>query len=196
MRSQKFSAHFSSSSLLNLSSNNSSLSLKWSATFLHMSCSRIDERMTNLPSKGSKGRASMTFPHQDSVRTAAQNRTSASLQNVRGFCRQAATQGFDWVWGDTCCIDQTSSADVSESISTMFSWYRGSALTIIYLSDVATSNVQALLRSQRFRRGWTLQELLAANVIQIYKRDWSPFSPVAFNHKDDSEILAALESAT
>ena len=94
------------------------------------------------------------------------------FQKVRGFCRQAATQGFDWAWVDTCCIDQTSSADVSESISSMFSWYRGSALTIIYLSDVATSNVQALLRSQWFRRGWTLQELLAANVIQIYKRDW------------------------
>jgi len=78
----------------------------------------------------------------------------------------------------------------------MFSWYRGSALTIIYLSDVATSNVQALLRSQWFRRGWTLQELLAAKFIQIYKRDWSLFSRAAFNHKDDPETLAALESAT
>ena len=65
LRSQKHSAHSSSSSLPNLSSNNSSLSLKWSATFSHTSCSRIDGRMTNLPSKGSKGRASMTFPRQD-----------------------------------------------------------------------------------------------------------------------------------
>ena len=38
--------------------------------------------------------------------------------------------------------------------------------------------------------------MLAANVIQICKRDWSLFSCAAFNHKDDSEILAALESAT
>jgi len=121
---------------------------------------------------------------------------ASRFQNVRGFCRHAATQGFDWAWVDTCCIDQTSSADVSESISSMFSWYRGSALIIIYLSDVATSNVQVLLHSQWFRRGWTLQELLAANVIQIYKKDWSLFSRAAFNYKDDYEILAALESAT
>jgi len=121
---------------------------------------------------------------------------ASRFQKVRGFCREAATQGFDWAWVDTCCIDQTSNADVSESISSMFSWYRGSALTIIYLSDVATFNVQALRRSQWFRRGWTLQELLAANVVQIYKKDWSLFSPAAFNHKGDSEILAALESAT
>jgi len=77
---------------------------------------------------------------------------ASRFRKLRGFCRQAATQGFDLAWVDTCCIDQTNSADVSESISSMFSWSRGSTLTTIYLSDVATSNVQALLRSQWFRR--------------------------------------------
>ncbi|OJA14983.1 hypothetical protein AZE42_04324 [Rhizopogon vesiculosus] len=122
---------------------------------------------------------------------------TSRFHKVRGFCRQAARWGFDWAWVDTCCIDQKSSSDVQESISTMFSWYRKSALTIIYLSDVTTSSIQALLRSQWFRRGWTLQELLAAKVIQLYKKDWSPFYPHApFNHKDVPEILDALQSAT
>ncbi|OAX41527.1 hypothetical protein K503DRAFT_485565 [Rhizopogon vinicolor AM-OR11-026] len=122
---------------------------------------------------------------------------TSRFHKVRGFCRQAARWGFDWAWADTCCIDQMSSSDVQESISTMFSWYRKSALTIIYLSDVTTSSIQALCSSRWFQRGWTLQELLAAKVIQLYKKDWSPFYPYApFNHKDVPNILNALQSAT
>ncbi|KAJ8586029.1 hypothetical protein M405DRAFT_844148 [Rhizopogon salebrosus TDB-379] len=74
---------------------------------------------------------------------------------------------------------KSSSVEVQKSISSMFSC------------------VRALLRSEWFRRGWTLQELLAAKVIQLYKKDWSPFLQDApFNHKDVAEILAALASAT
>jgi hypothetical protein len=123
--------------------------------------------------------------------------SASRFYKVRSFCSQALKCGFDWAWIDTCCIDQTSSAEVQKSISSMFSWYRGSALTIIYLSDVTESSVRALLRSEWFRRGWTLQELLAARVIQLYKKDWSPFpSRAPFNHKDVAEIMDALESAT
>lgn len=128
--------------------------------------------------------------------------STSRFGKVRNLCRQAHNCGFRWTWIDTCCIDQGSSAEVQKSISSMFSWYRGSALTIIYLSDVVESSDQALLLSQWFRRGWTLQELLAAKVIRLYKKDWTPFSPstssstTEFNHKNIAEILVALESAT
>ncbi|KAG0709357.1 hypothetical protein DFH29DRAFT_887975, partial [Suillus ampliporus] len=125
------------------------------------------------------------------------NLLASRFDKVRNFCRKARNCGFDWAWIDTCCIDQRSSAEVQKSISSMFSWYRGSALTIIYLSDVVESSVQALLFSQWFRRGWTLQELLASKVVRFYKRDWTPFSQhTTFNHKNVAEILVALESAT
>lgn len=123
--------------------------------------------------------------------------SASRFDKVRNFCRKARKHNFHWAWIDTCCIDQGSSAEVQKSISSMFSWYRGSALTIIYLSDVVESSDQALLLSQWFRRGWTLQELLAAKVIRLYKKDWTPFSQsAAFNHKNVAEILVALELAT
>ncbi|KAG2363283.1 heterokaryon incompatibility protein-domain-containing protein [Suillus spraguei] len=119
------------------------------------------------------------------------------FDKVRNLCRKARKYKFNWAWIDTCCIDQTSSAEVQKSISSMFSWYRGSALTIVYLSDVLESSNRALSLSQWFRRGWTLQELLAAKVIRLYKKDWTPFSQSAvFNHKNVAEILVALESIT
>lgn len=123
--------------------------------------------------------------------------STSRFDKVRNLCRQARSCGFHWTWIDTCCIDQRSSAEVQKSISSMFSWYRGSALTIIYLSDVVNSSDQALLLSEWFQRGWTLQELLAAKVIRLYKKDWTLFpQSTVFNHKKIPEILVALESAT
>jgi hypothetical protein len=85
---------------------------------------------------------------------------SSTFDKVRNLCREARRHNLHWAWVDTCCIDQTNSVEVQKSISSMFSWYRESALTIIYLSDVVESTDQALFLSQWFRRGWTLQELL------------------------------------
>jgi hypothetical protein len=122
---------------------------------------------------------------------------SSTFDKVRNLCREARRHNLHWAWVDTCCIDQTNSVEVQKSISSMFSWYRESALTIIYLSDVVESTDQALFLSQWFRRGWTLQELLAAKVIRLYKKDWTPFyQSTAFNHKDVPEILVALQSVT
>ncbi|KAL2149532.1 hypothetical protein VTH82DRAFT_8183 [Thermothelomyces myriococcoides] len=37
----------------------------------------------------------------------------------------ARSEGFDFVWVDTCCIDKTSSAELSEAINSMYRWYQG-----------------------------------------------------------------------
>ena len=39
-------------------------------------------------------------------------------------CRQAVMEGLEYVWVDTCCIDKTSSAELSEAINSMYQWYR------------------------------------------------------------------------
>jgi hypothetical protein len=53
------------------------------------------------------------------------------------FCRkQAADDGLQYFWVDTCCIDKSSSAELSEAINSMFDWYRGSSVCYAYLWDV------------------------------------------------------------
>ena len=37
---------------------------------------------------------------------------------------------------DTCCIDKTSSADLSEAINSMYRWYGKADVYYAYLSDV------------------------------------------------------------
>jgi hypothetical protein len=46
----------------------------------------------------------------------------AGFPKIQGCCRQADQDGFEWVWIDSCCIDKTSSSELSEAINSMFRW--------------------------------------------------------------------------
>lgn len=48
---------------------------------------------------------------------------NAGYAKIRFTCNQALTDGLDYAWVDTCCIDKTSSAELSEAINSMFRWY-------------------------------------------------------------------------
>jgi hypothetical protein len=89
---------------------------------------------------------------------------------IRHLCEQACRDGYDWAWIDTACIDKTSSAELSEAINSMMSWYRNAAICYVYLDDV--TDISNFGRSRWFTRGWTLQELLAPQFVNFYGRDW------------------------
>ncbi|KAL4065812.1 hypothetical protein V8B97DRAFT_2010153 [Scleroderma yunnanense] len=114
---------------------------------------------------------------------------------LQSFCTASRDRNFTWAWSDTCCIDKESSAELQESIGSMFSWYRRSALTIVYLADV--SDDDALTSSEWFERGWTLQELLAPSTLLFFMQDWSLYrGHMASNHKEDSTVLTKLAKVT
>jgi hypothetical protein len=97
---------------------------------------------------------------------------------IRECCRFAASLGFKWVWIDTCCIDKTSSAELSEAINSMFQWYSESKVCIAYLADVPdlsdTGERDSAIRTSKwFTRGWTLQELLAPYIVVFVSRSWT-----------------------
>ncbi|OAX31885.1 hypothetical protein K503DRAFT_727529 [Rhizopogon vinicolor AM-OR11-026] len=120
------------------------------------------------------------------------------IAKLQSFCKVARDAGYRWAWVDTCCINQTDRIDVQGSVSSKFTWYRNSALTIVYLSDVLPlSKASALAKSAWITRGWTLPELLAARVVLFYQKDWTLYlddrSP---NHKESVAIIQELEDAT
>lgn len=89
------------------------------------------------------------------------------------FCgKQAAVDGLQFFWIDTCCIDKSSSAELSEAINSMFQWYRRAVKCYAYLSDVSTTetsqNDQSIKKSRWFTRGWTLQELIAPVSVEFF----------------------------
>jgi hypothetical protein len=120
------------------------------------------------------------------------------IPKLQSFCRTAYDMGYRWAWIDTCCIDQTNNVEVQQSVNSMFIWYRHSALTIIYLSDVPPSSQPGALAGSAWNtRGWTVQEFLAPEFILFYQKDWSLYlddrSP---NHKDSPAIMQEMGNAT
>jgi hypothetical protein len=105
-------------------------------------------------------------------------------------------------------IDKTSSAELTEAINSMYSWYREAAVCYAYLSDVLTKDgidienrsIGSFAKSRWFTRGWTLQELLAPTNVLFYDADWAEIGSKAELCEDVSIITGipsqALAGAT
>ncbi|OJT12218.1 Vegetative incompatibility protein HET-E-1 [Trametes pubescens] len=96
---------------------------------------------------------------------------------IKGVCTVAREAGFRLVWSDACCIDKSSSAELSEAINSMYEWYRLAHVCYVYLEDVPDGDIPSD-HTSRFRvsrwhkRGWTLQELIAPERIEFLTRTW------------------------
>jgi hypothetical protein len=93
-------------------------------------------------------------------------------------CELARSHGFEYAWVDTCCIDKSSSAELTEAINSMYEWYSGAALCYVHLEDLPTggSSIKGLPSCRWFSRGWTLQELLAPKDptnVRFYDVEWT-----------------------
>ncbi|KAF6813875.1 het domain protein [Colletotrichum musicola] len=105
---------------------------------------------------------------------------TSGYAKISGAASLSRSHGLQYLWVDTCCINKTSSAELSESINSMYRWYRNARLCFAYLSDVKHTDLNTLMaensnfrRSRWFTRGWTLQELVAPRIVMFYAKDWS-----------------------
>ncbi|PMD19668.1 HET-domain-containing protein, partial [Hyaloscypha hepaticicola] len=98
----------------------------------------------------------------------------AAYSKILGCCKAAAADGFDYVWIDTCCIDKTSSSELSEAINSMYKWYQEAEVCYVYLADVFQTEISTsnFAKSRWFTRGWTLQELIAPSSIIFFDAYW------------------------
>ncbi|KAJ4296415.1 hypothetical protein N0V90_006460 [Kalmusia sp. IMI 367209] len=62
-------------------------------------------------------------------------------EKVRFCGEQAAQDGLEYFWIDTCCINKEDKAELSYAINSMFRWYRNAARCYVYLSDVSTTSI-------------------------------------------------------
>ena len=106
-----------------------------------------------------------------------QNPRKQVSPKIRNCCIQAERDGYAWVWIDTCCIDKTSSTELSEAINSMFTWYVHAEVCYAHLEDV-DSDDNVFAKTSDFRKArwhtrcWTLQELLAPALVIFFSKDW------------------------
>ncbi|KAM3417365.1 hypothetical protein BST61_g5615 [Cercospora zeina] len=105
------------------------------------------------------------------------NTDKSGYKNILGFAKYVKEhiQGEEWLCVDTCCIDKTNAAELSEAINLIFNWYRDAVLCIAYLADVKEAKAKdrsEFAQSEYFTRGWTLQELLASRLLVFVTETW------------------------
>ncbi|KAF2971282.1 hypothetical protein GQX73_g2270 [Xylaria multiplex] len=101
-----------------------------------------------------------------------------NFDKILGACKAAQQNNLDYLWVDTCCIDKSSSSELSESINSMFAWYEGAALCLAHLNDFKKTprdfDPESFAKCRWFTRAWTLQELIAPQQVYFYNREWAP----------------------
>ncbi|KAH3906369.1 hypothetical protein HBH56_202710 [Parastagonospora nodorum] len=124
-----------------------------------------------------------------------EGKDKAGYRKVR-FCHdEAASDGLQYFWIDTCCIDRSSSAELTEAINSMFRYYQNAARCYAYLSDVSTEECwrERLQKSRWFTRGWTLQELLAPKSIMFFSVEGSNLGTRTSLRRDISQVTRIPE---
>ncbi|EOA81790.1 uncharacterized protein SETTUDRAFT_97772 [Exserohilum turcica Et28A] len=105
--------------------------------------------------------------------------------------RQAAEDDLAYFWVDTCCsFDKSSSAELTESINSMFQWYRAAKVCYVFLADLEAGAAleDEMHRCRWFSRGWTLQELVAPATLKFYSKNWQ----FKGTKHDQAEVLEAF----
>jgi len=125
----------------------------------------------------------------------AGKRNASKFKKLTHFCEMSSKLGRKLAWVDTCCIDKTNAADLSEAIHGMYKWYANAYLCVVYLAESAS--FADWDNESWFTRGWTLQELLAPKRVKFYNKNWHPFTPPETD--DDrkiSSVISPLENAS
>ncbi|KAI1338215.1 HET-domain-containing protein [Xylariaceae sp. FL0016] len=78
------------------------------------------------------GEDEVTFGDMSDRKRASQKE---GYHKIQWTCRLALEEDIEYAWVDTCCIDKSSSAELSEAINSMFAWYRNSTVCYVWLSD-------------------------------------------------------------
>ncbi|KAK3389772.1 heterokaryon incompatibility protein-domain-containing protein [Podospora didyma] len=128
---------------------------------------------------------------------------SSPVASKKGFhkiamtCRLAREKhALEWAWIDTCCIDKSSSAELSEAINSMYDYYSKSEICFACLEElnlrrpeppddedsVADSGgsddgwevyPKGIQACRWFSRGWTLQGLIAPSNLEFRDSQWN-----------------------
>ena len=104
---------------------------------------------------------------------------------------QAKRDGLDFFWVDTCCIDKTSSAELSEAINSMYPWYANASVCYVYIADYDSSDETSMFGWSRwFERAWTLQELLAPKEVRFFDKNWVFLG--LLSDRDVAEVISRI----
>ena len=143
---------------------------------------------------------------QDMEVNADRNKTisKAGWKKIEFCAKQAAADGLQYFWIDTCCIDKKNAVELGAAINSMFRWYQNAARCYVYLPDVSKADSgadgdrawkEAFRASRWFTRGWTLQELIAPRLIDFFSLEGERLGDKLLLESEIHEITGITKAA-
>ncbi|KAF2736003.1 hypothetical protein EJ04DRAFT_522458, partial [Polyplosphaeria fusca] len=86
------------------------------------------------------GKEEVTFQDIEAHGGKCKSVTKAGWAKIQFCADQAAADGLQYFWVDTCCIDKRNAVELGAAINSMFRWYQNAARCYVYLSDVLKSD--------------------------------------------------------
>lgn len=96
-------------------------------------------------------------------------------KKLEQFCDFAKRNGHQYAWMDTCCINKNDPLETKYSIHGMWEFYAYATVCYAYIFEVDKDKSDwphALDSASWFKRGWTLQELLAPKELYYVDQNW------------------------
>ncbi|OQO05244.1 hypothetical protein B0A48_09011 [Cryoendolithus antarcticus] len=95
------------------------------------------------------------------------------FDKVRMTCSQAAKDGYDYAWVDSCCINRDSLTELAEAINSMWRRYYDAAVCYVFLSDLdpacpVLEDVASIFCIEGTRAATADWELLASKDVNFY----------------------------
>jgi hypothetical protein len=66
------------------------------------------------------------------------------FMKIKMACIKALELNLKYAWVDTCCIDKSSSAELTEAINSMFKWYQRAVVCFVFLKDLDPEEADSL----------------------------------------------------
>lgn len=137
------------------------------------------------------GQQELTFQRFQALSGQEREAVKSGPSKIGQVCRLTRQHGHGYVWVDTCCIDKSSSADLNEAVNSMYRYYQEAQVCYVYLADATRKGRGSLRHCRWFRRGWTLQELIAPQRVAFYDQAWE-----YCGDKTDKDLLRLISSIT
>ncbi|KAF2193662.1 WD40 repeat-like protein [Zopfia rhizophila CBS 207.26] len=139
--------------------------------------------------------------------TSGTGKDKPGYEKIRFCGEQARQDDLQYFWVDTCCINKANYTELSQAINSMFRWYRNATRCYVYLSDVSSPafdtneefnprSWESDFRNSRwFKRGWTLQELLAPSSVEFFSQERKRLGDKRSLNQQIHEIAGISDSA-
>ncbi|KAK7462980.1 hypothetical protein VKT23_007561 [Stygiomarasmius scandens] len=110
--------------------------------------------------------------YQEFIKQRPEMGSKLGFKKIIKACQQALRDNLEYIWIDTCCINQRREDELKRNIKSMYAFYKNSAVCYAYLGDITKKEWKAKPGSNWFGRGWTLQELVAPQTVVFFDKRW------------------------